>query len=236
MYEPGQGIDPYAFYWILFIVIAILSYSVQGNLDRKFKKYSNVPTRDGSSGYEVACRMLADHGISDVKVTCVEGRLSDHYNPENNTVNLSKDVYYGRSIMAAAVAAHECGHAVQHARQYAPVKMRSALVPVVQFSSQLVTWVLLLGIIMVEAFPAILLAGIVLFAMTTLFSFVTLPVEVDASRRALAWLKQSDVAGRDTMNGATDALKAAAYTYVVAAISSLGTLIYYIMIYLSRRR
>ena len=236
MYEPGQGIGPYAFYWILFIVIAILSYSVQGNLDRKFKKYSNVPTRDGSSGYEVACRMLADHGISDVKVTCVEGRLSDHYNPENNTVNLSKDVYYGRSIMAAAVAAHECGHAVQHARQYAPVKMRSALVPVVQFSSQLVTWVLLLGIIMVEAFPAILLAGIVLFAMTTLFSFVTLPVEVDASRRALAWLKQSDVAGRDTMNGATDALKAAAYTYVVAAISSLGTLIYYIMIYLSRRR
>ena len=236
MYEPGQGIDPYAFYWILFIVIAILSYSVQGNLDRKFKKYSNVPTRDGSSGYEVACRMLADHGIPGVKVTCVEGRLSDHYNPENNTVNLSKDVYYGRSIMAAAVAAHECGHAVQHARQYAPVKMRSALVPVVQFSSQLVTWVLLLGIIMVEAFPAILLAGIVLFAMTTLFSFVTLPVEVDASRRALAWLKQSDVAGRDTMNGATDALKAAAYTYVVAAISSLGTLIYYIMIYLSRRR
>ena len=236
MYEPGQGIDPYAFYWILFIVIAILSYSVQGNLDRKFKKYSKVPTRDGSSGYEVACRMLADHGISGVKVTCVEGRLSDHYNPENNTVNLSKDVYYGRSIMAAAVAAHECGHAVQHARQYAPVKMRSALVPVVQFSSQLVTWVLLLGIIMVEAFPAILLAGIVLFAMTTLFSFVTLPVEVDASRRALAWLKQSDVAGRDTMNGATDALKAAAYTYVVAAISSLGTLIYYIMIYLSRRR
>lgn len=236
MYEPGQGIDPYAFYWILFIVIAILSYSVQGNLDRKFKKYSNVPTRDGSSGYEVACRMLAYHGISGVKVTCVEGRLSDHYNPENNTVNLSKDVYYGRSIMAAAVAAHECGHAVQHARQYAPVKMRSALVPVVQFSSQLVTWVLLLGIIMVEAFPAILLAGIVLFAMTTLFSFVTLPVEVDASRRALAWLKQSDVAGRDTMNGATDALKAAAYTYVVAAISSLGTLIYYIMIYLSRRR
>ena len=236
MYEPGQGIDPYAFYWILFIVIAILSYSVQGNLDRKFRKYSKVPTRDGSSGYEVACRMLADHGITGVKVTCVEGQLSDHYNPENNTVNLSKDVYYGRSIMAAAVAAHECGHAVQHARQYAPVKMRSALVPVVQFSSQLVTWVLLLGIIMVEAFPAILLAGIVLFAMTTLFSFVTLPVEVDASRRALAWLKQSDVAGRDTMNGATDALKAAAYTYVVAAISSLGTLIYYIMIYLSRRR
>ena len=235
MYEPGQGIDPYAFYWILFIVIAILSYSVQGNLDRKFKKYSKVPTRDGSSGYEVACRMLADHGITGVKVTCVEGQLTDHYNPEKNTVNLSKDVYYGRSVMAAAVAAHECGHAVQHAKQYAPVKMRSALVPVVQFSSQIVTWVLLLGILMVEVFPALLLAGIVLFGMTTLFSFVTLPVEVDASRRALAWLQHSSVAGRDTMNGATDALKAAAYTYVVAAISSLGTLIYYIMIFTSRR-
>ena len=179
--------------------------------------------------------MLADHGITGVKVTCVEGQLTDHYNPEKNTVNLSKDVYYGRSVMAAAVAAHECGHAVQHAKQYAPVKMRSALVPVVQFSSQIVTWVLLLGILMVEVFPALLLAGIVLFGMTTLFSFVTLPVEVDASRRALAWLQHSSVAGRDTMNGATDALKAAAYTYVVAAISSLGTLIYYIMIFTSRR-
>ena len=224
-----EPMTPYALYWILFIFIAILSYSVQGNLNRKFKKYSKVPTRDGSSGYDVACRMLSDHGISNVKVTCVDGQLTDHYNPENNTVNLSKDVYYGRTMMAAAVAAHECGHAVQHARQYAPVQMRSALVPVVQFSSRIVTWVLLAGIIMVEAFPGILLAGIVLFAMTTLFSFITLPVEVDASRRALAWLKQ-------TMTAAQDALKAAAYTYVVAAISSLGTLIYYIMIYMSRRR
>ena len=196
-----EPMTPYALYWILFIFIAILSYSVQGNLNRKFKKYSKVPTRDGSSGYDVACRMLSDHGISNVKVTCVDGQLTDHYNPENNTVNLSKDVYYGRTMMAAAVAAHECGHAVQHARQYAPVQMRSALVPVVQFSSRIVTWVLLAGIIMVEAFPGILLAGIVLFAMTTLFSFITLPVEVDASRRALAW-----------------------------------TLIYYIMIYMSRRR
>ena len=144
--------SPAAMYWVLFIVIAIMSYTVQANLNRKFKKYSQLPTRDGSSGYEVACRMLADHGINNVKVTCVEGKLTDHYNPETNTVNLSKDVYYGRSMMAAAVAAHECGHAVQHARQYAPVKMRSALVPVVQFSSQIVTWVLLAGIIMVEAF------------------------------------------------------------------------------------
>jgi len=227
--------EGYAFYWILFIVIAILSYSVQGNLERKFKKYSKVPTRDGSSGYEVACRMLADHGLHSVKVTCVEGRLSDHYNPENNTVNLSKDVYYGRSMMAAAVAAHECGHAVQHAKEYAPVKMRSALVPVVQFSSQIVTWVLLAGILMVEAFPGIMLAGIVLFAMTTLFSFITLPVEVDASSRALAWLKHYSSSDSQTMLAAQDALKAAAYTYVVAAISSVGTLIYYIMIFTSRR-
>lgn len=227
--------DEYAFYWILFIVIAILSYSVQGNLERKFKKYSKVPTRDGSSGYEVACRMLADHGLHNVKVTCVEGRLSDHYNPETNTVNLSKDVYYGRSMMAAAVAAHECGHAVQHAKEYAPVKMRSALVPVVQFSSQIVTWVLLLGILMVEAFPGVLLAGILLFAMTTLFSFITLPVEVDASSRALAWLKHYSSNDSQTILAAQDALKAAAYTYVVAAISSVGTLIYYIMIFTSRR-
>lgn len=231
-----EPMTPYAFYWILFIFIAILSYSVQGNLNRKFKKYSGIPTRDGSSGYDVACRMLADHGINNVKVTCVEGKLTDHYNPETNTVNLSKDVYYGRSMMAAAVAAHECGHAVQHARQYAPVKMRSALVPVVQFSSQIVTWVLLAGIIMVEAFPGILLAGIVLFAMTTLFSFVTLPVEIDASSRALAWIKHTSQNDSETMKAAQDSLKAAAYTYVVAAVSSLGTLVYYIMIYLSRRR
>ena len=230
-----EGVSPYALYWILFIVIAILSYSVQGNLERKFKKYSKIPTRDGSSGHDVAQRMLADHGLTDVRITCVEGRLSDHYNPETNTVNLSKDVYYGRSMMAAAVAAHECGHAVQHAKQYAPVRMRSALVPVVQFSSQIVTWVLLAGIIMVEAFPGILFAGIILFGFTTLFSFVTLPVEVDASKRALAWLKHYSSSDQQTMTAAQDALKAAAYTYVVAAISSLGTLIYYIMIYSSRR-
>ncbi len=232
----GATISPYAFYWVLFIVIAILSFSVQGNLKRKFNKYSQVPTHDGSTGYEVACRMLQSHGIRDVKVTCIEGKLTDHYNPVDGTVNLSRDVYYGRSIMAAAVAAHECGHAVQHAAGYAPVKLRTALVPVVQFSSQIVTWVLILGIFMIEAFPALMLAGIVLFGMTTLFSFVTLPVEIDASSRALAWLQKSSVAGRDTMDGARDALKAAAYTYVVAAVSSLGTLIYYIMIYSSRRR
>lgn len=227
---------PSAFYWILFIFIAILSHSVQANLDRKFKKYSQIPTRDGSSGRDVAQRMLADHGLTDVRITCVEGQLSDHYNPETNTVNLSKDVYYGRTMMAAAVAAHECGHAVQHAKKYAPVQMRSALVPVVQFSSQIVTIVLLMGILVVQTFPGLMIAGIVLFALTTLFSFVTLPVEVDASSRALAWLKHTSHNDSQTMTAAQDALKAAAYTYVVAAVSSLGTLVYYIMIFLSRRR
>jgi len=236
MTEYGVGMTPYAFYWILFIAIAVMSYTVQGNLKRKFEKYSKVPTRDGSSGYEVACRMLADYGISGVKITCVEGQLTDHYNPETNTVNLSKDVYYGRSMMAAAVAAHECGHAVQHAKDYAPVKMRSALVPVVQFSSSIVTWILLMGIMVVEVFPGLMLAGIALFALTTLFSFVTLPVEVDASSRALAWIKSYSNSDSQTLAAAQDALKAAAYTYVVAAVSSLGTLIYYIMIFSSRRR
>ena len=231
-----EPMTPYAMYWVLFIVIAIVSHSVQLNLDRKFKKYSQIPTRDGLSGHDVATRMLADHGLTDVRVTCVEGRLSDHYNPETNTVNLSKDVYYGRSMMAAAVAAHECGHAVQHAKNYAPVQLRSALVPVVQFSSQIVTFVLLAGILVVQTFPALMIAGIALFAMTTLFSFVTLPVEVDASSRALAWLKHTSNNDSNTMTAAQDALKAAAYTYVVAAVSSLGTLVYYIMIFLSRRR
>ena len=232
----NEAMTPYAMYWVLFIVIAIVSHSVQLNLDRKFKKYSQIPTRDGSSGRDVAQRMLADHGLTDVRITCVEGQLSDHYNPENNTVNLSKDVYYGRTLMAAAVAAHECGHAVQHAKKYAPVQMRSALVPVVQFSSQIVTWVLLMGILVVQTFPGLMIAGIVLFALTTLFSFVTLPVEVDASSRALAWLKHTSHNDSQTMTAAQDALKAAAYTYVVAAVSSLGTLVYYIMIFLSRRR
>ena len=232
----NEAMTPYAMYWVLFIVIAIVSHSVQLNLDRKFRKYSQIPTRDGLSGHDVATRMLADHGLTDVRVTCVEGRLSDHYNPETNTVNLSKDVYYGRTMMAAAVAAHECGHAVQHAKNYAPVQLRSALVPVVQFSSQIVTFVLLAGILVVQTFPALMIAGIALFAMTTLFSFVTLPVEVDASSRALAWLKHTSNNDSNTMKAAQDALKAAAYTYVVAAVRSLGTLVYYIIIFLSRRR
>lgn len=223
-------------YWVLFIGIAVLSWLVQLNLDRKFKKYSKVLSPSGMTGAEAARRMLQDHGISGVRITCVEGRLTDHYNPEDNTVNLSHDVYYGNSMTSVAVAAHECGHAVQHARKYAPVQMRSALVPVVQFSSSIVTWVLLAGMLLINAFPGIMLAGIVLFALTTLFSFVTLPVEVDASRRALAWMQQSGVASGRALEPASESLKAAAYTYVVAALSSLGTLIYYILIYTSGRR
>ncbi len=222
-------------YWILFIGIAILSYAVQANLERKFAKYSKIRTANGMTGADVARQMLSDHGLYNVRITCVEGKLTDHYNPVDNTVNLSKGVYYGNDIASAAVAAHECGHAVQHAAGYAPVKLRSSLVPVVQFSSRWVTWVLLAGIFLIQSFPSILLLGICLFAMTTLFSFVTLPVETDASQRAMGWITTSGVADRSTAVNARDALRAAAYTYVVAALSSLGTLIYYISIYNNRR-
>lgn len=222
-------------YLILFISIAIASYLVQLNLQSKFKKYSKIETPGGLRGYDVARMMLEDYGVRGVRITCIEGQLTDHYNPESNTVNLSKDVYDGTNITAASVAAHECGHAVQHAQAYAPVKMRSALVPIVQFSSTIVSWVLLIGIILIETFPSILLAGILLFALSTIFSLVTLPVEIDASRRALAWLENSGITAGGTDEPARNALKAAAYTYVVAAISSIGTLIYYLMIFSSRR-
>jgi Zn-dependent membrane protease YugP len=222
-------------YLILFISIAVASYLVQLNLQSKFKKYSKIETPGGLRGYDVARMMLEDYGVRGVRITCIEGQLTDHYNPESNTVNLSKDVYNGTNITAASVAAHECGHAVQHAQAYAPVKMRSALVPIVQFSSTIVSWVLLIGIILIETFPSILLAGILLFALSTLFSLVTLPVEIDASRRALAWLENSGITVGGTEEPARNALKAAAYTYVVAAISSIGTLIYYLMIFSSRR-
>ena len=222
-------------YWILFIGIAILSYIVQNNLQNKFKKYSKIPLMNGMTGREVAEKMLRDNGIYDVKVTSTSGMLTDHYNPANKTVNLSEGVYGSNSIAAAAVAAHECGHAVQHARAYAPLKMRSALVPVVQFSSSIVSWVLLAGILMVESMPSILLIGIVLFAATTLFSFITLPVEINASKRALAWLSNAGITNTFNHKEAEDALKSAAYTYVVAALSSLATLIYYVSIYMGRR-
>lgn len=221
--------------WIIFIAIALLSYVVQANLNRKFKKFSKIPLTNGMTGRDVAEKMLRDNGIYDVQVTCVEGHLTDHYNPTNHTVNLSRDVYSSCSVAAAAVAAHECGHAVQHATAYAPLKMRSALVPVVAFSSKWVSWILLAGIMFIERFPGLLLLGIALFGLSTLFSFVTLPVEVNASQRALAWLSRSGITNSYNHRDAESALRSAAYTYVVAALSSLATLVYYIMIYLGRR-
>ena len=220
-------------YIILFIGIAIISYIVQANLKSKFEKYSKMPI--GLTGREIAEKMLRDNGIYDVKVTSTPGMLTDHYNPTNKTVNLSQGVYNSASIAAAAVAAHECGHAVQHARAYAPLTMRSKLVPVVQFSSSIMSWVLLIGILTVEAFPGILLGGIILFATTTLFSFITLPVEIDASHRALKWLSAAGITNSSNHKYAEGALRSAAYTYVVAALSSLATLLYYVMIYLNRR-
>ncbi len=222
-------------YWILFISIAIISYIVQSSLQNKFEKYSKMGLSNGMTGREVAEKMLRDNGIYDVRVTSTSGMLTDHYNPANKTVNLSEGVYNSCSVAAAAVAAHECGHAVQHARAYAPLRMRSALVPVVQFSSSIMSWVLLGGILLVNSFPQLLLFGICLFAMTTLFSFITLPVEIDASRRALVWLSSAGITNAYNHNQAKDALKSAAYTYVVAALGSLATLIYYISIYTNRR-
>ena len=222
-------------YWILFIGIAIISYLVQANLKNKFEKYSKMPLANGMTGRDVAIKMLQDNGIYDVKVISTSGMLTDHYNPANKTVNLSEGVYGSNSVAAAAVAAHECGHALQHARAYAPLKMRSALVPVVQFSSSIMSWVLLAGILMVQSMPQILLAGIVLFAATTLFSFITLPVEINASKRALAWMSSAGITNVFNHKAAQDALKSAAYTYVVAALSSLATLIYYVSIYMGRR-
>ena len=222
-------------YWILLIGIALISYLVQANLKNKFEKYSKMPLANGMTGRDVAIKMLHDNGIYDVKVTSTPGMLTDHYNPANKTVNLSEGVYGSNSVAAAAVAAHECGHAVQHARAYAPLKMRSALVPVVQLSSSIVSWVLLAGILMVQSMPQILLAGIVLFAATTLFSFITLPVEINASKRALVWMSNAGITNVFNHKAAESALKSAAYTYVVAALSSLATLIYYVMVYMGRR-
>lgn len=222
-------------YWILFIGIAVISYIIQARLKNKFEKYSKIPLDSGMTGRDVAIQMLQENGINDVTVTSTSGMLTDHYNPANKTVNLSEGVYSSSSVAAAAVAAHECGHAVQHACAYAPLKMRSALVPIVQFSSNIVTWILLGGIFMVNTFPQLLLIGIILFATTTLFSFITLPVEIDASRRALVWLNRSGITNSYNHAQAKDALTSAAYTYVVAALSSLATLIYYIMIFTNRR-
>ncbi len=221
--------------WIIFIGIVLLSYIVQVNLNHKFKNFSKIPLAGGMTGRDVAEKMLRDNGIYDVQVTCVRGHLTDHYNPVTHTVNLSSDVYSSCSVAAAAVAAHECGHAVQHATAYAPLKMRSALVPVVSFSSQWVMWILFVGVMVIERFPVVMLAGIALFALGTLCSFITLPVEINASKRALVWLDKSGITNSYNHRDAESALRSAAYTYVVAALSSLATLVHYVMIYLGRR-
>lgn len=217
--------------WIIFGVFMILSWIVSATLKSRFKKYSKIPTDNGMSGREIAERMLRDNGIYDVKVESVQGQLTDHYNPDKKTINLSQDVYSSRSIAAAAVAAHETGHALQHAQAYAWLGFRSKLVPPVSFASKWVQWILLAGIIMVNTVPGLLLAGIILFGLTTLFSFVTLPVEINASHRALAWLSNAGITSTMTHDKAQDALKWAALTYVVAALGSLATLLYYIMIF-----
>lgn len=214
--------------WFIIIAIFVVSLIVQNTLQSRFNKYSKVGLPNGMSGAEVAQKMLRDHGIYDVKVVPTRGMLTDHFNPQTKTVALSESVYASRSIAAAAVAAHECGHAVQYATGYAPVRMRSALVPAVSFASNIVQWVLLAGVIFINIFPGLIWLGIGLFALTTLFSFVTLPVEINASSRAIGWLSASGITDSRTQPMAIDALKWAAYTYVVAALSSLATLIYYI--------
>ena len=218
--------------WILMIAVMFASMLIQSRLKSRFEKYSEVPT--SLSGAEVAQRMLQAHGIHDVIIVSIEGTLTDHYNPQTKTVNLSHDVYYGRNVAAAAVAAHECGHVVQHATGYAPLRLRSAMVPVLTFTNSWISWVLLAGLIFYQAFPSLFWIGIILFAFTTLFSFVTLPVEINASSRAVQWLDTAGVVSYETKPMAQDALKWAAYTYVIAAIGSLATLLYYISI--ARRR
>lgn len=222
--------------YIIFIVVAIVSFIIQNSLQNKFKKYSNLSIPNGMTGKDIAEKMLRDHGIYDVKVTSTSGHLTDFYNPINKTVNLSEQVYDSSNVAAAAIAAHECGHAVQHAEAYAPLTLRSKLVPVVSFASSWMQWVLLAGIIFLNTFPQLMLAGIILFSITTLFSFITLPVEINASQRALLWLNNAGITNHETHEPAKDALKTAAYTYVVAALGSLATLVYYILIFIGGSR
>lgn len=214
--------------WIILLLVMLLSWIIQRVLNSKFEKYSDVPSPHGLSGADVARLMLQQNGISDVQVNTVSGVLTDHYDPSKKVINLSESVYGSRSIAACAVAAHETGHAIQHAVGYGPLKLRSALVPVVTFANYTVQWVLLAGVLMIEVFPSLLWLGIILFAMTTFFSLVTLPVEINASARALQWLDGSGITDIETAPMARDALKWAAYTYVIAAIGSLATLFYYI--------
>lgn len=221
--------------WIIFGVFMLLSWLISMQLKSKFRKYSKVPINQNLTGKEVAEKMLRDNGISDVKVISTPSQLSDHYNPVNKTVNLSEGVYSSSNVAAAAVAAHECGHAVQHATAYSFLQMRSKLVPAVSFASKWVQWVLLAGVLLVQSFPSLLFFGILLFGLTTLFSFITLPVEINASKRALVWLNTSGITNVQNHDKAEDALRWAAYTYVIAALGSLATLLYYIMIFMGRR-
>lgn len=222
--------------YVIVALIAVAGMFVQWQLKSKFEKYAKTPLSSNMTGREVAEQMLADHGIYDVKVTNIPGELTDHYNPLKKTVNLSQSVYAQRNAAAAAVAAHEVGHAVQHARQYSWLEIRSALVPVVSYTSNFLHWVLLAGILLIQVFPFLLLAGIVMFALTTVFSFITLPVEYDASNRAIAWMRDKRIVNASELKLSEDALKWAARTYVIAAIGSLATLLYYIAIFMGRRR
>ena len=221
--------------WVIFIAVMILSWIVSATMKSRFRKYSRIPVDNGMSGKQIAEKMLHDNGIYDVTVESVQGQLTDHYNPAKKTINLSQEVYNARSIAAAAVAAHETGHAIQHATAYAWLGFRSKMVPIVSFSAKWLTWVILGGILLVNTFPALLFTGIVLFALTTLFSFITLPVEFNASHRALVWLSNSGITSYENQVRAKDALKWAASTYVVAALGSLATLLYYIMIFTGAR-
>lgn len=222
-------------FYVLMVVVMLVGVVVQWSLKRKFKRYSEEMLASGMTGAEVAQKMLRDNGINDVQVLPTNGTLTDHYNPTNRTIKLSEGVYESNSVAAAAVAAHETGHAIQHAQGYAPLRMRSALVPMVSFASNIVSWVLLAGIVLVNVFPKLLLIGIILFAITTVFSIITLPVEIDASRRAVAWLESSGITTSRQLPQARSALRSAAYTYVVAAIGSIVTLLYYLSVYNNRR-
>lgn len=221
--------------FVIGIFFFLLSLLVSWVFKSKVSKYSAIPLRSGLSGAEVARKMLDEHEIYDVKIISTEGQLTDHYNPADKSINLSADVYNGRSIISAAVAAHETGHAIQHSRAYSFLTMRSKIVPVVQITSNYVQWVILGGIIFFQTFPYLLMVGIAMFALITLFSFITLPVEFDASKRALAWIESRNVVSSTEHDGAKDALNWAAMTYVIAALSSLATLLYYISMFMGRR-
>ncbi len=214
--------------YIILIVIAVVGMVVQWRLQSVFDKYSHVPFSGGLTGREVAEKMLRENGVTDVKVISTPGKLTDHFDPRNKTVNLSEPVYNSNSVAAAAVAAHECGHAVQHAVRYAPIKMRSALVPVIQFTSRWSVWVIIAGIVLINTFPALFWIGIGMIAMSALFALVTLPVEMNASARAMAWLRDSGTLRGDEVAGASTALRWAASTYLVAAVSAVATLVYYL--------